>query len=259
MSMDYHSIILSILKFILLFMFGTITGWIIEVFWRKFAGKARRWINPGFLNGPWLPLYGFGTVVLYLICTLNLEIYYLIPLFLMVLTILEYIAGVIFIKYFKIQLWDYTKNRGNIQGIICPFYSLLWGILGSMFYFFIFPILQRNILILVNNLELSFFVGIYAGIFTMDLWSSFNLASRIKKFVTDSEEKWSVDYEKLKLELRDRITTGLKNRTHFLLPFHGEHGHGLRERLAEHKLDLPNPMKIIKKKLGDKEKKERQK
>ena len=44
-----------------LFFIGAILGWGLEVFYRRFFSKAnpeRRWINPGFCTGPWLPLYG---------------------------------------------------------------------------------------------------------------------------------------------------------------------------------------------------------
>ena len=246
--MNYSSLVLLILKISFLFMCGSIAGWLIEIFWRRYRGKARRWINPGFLSGPWLPLYGFGTVILYYICDLKLELYFLVPVFFFSMTLLEYAAGKIFIGHFKIQLWDYSGNRGNIQGLICPLYSVFWTVLGIIFYYLFYPVLLDNLHMLLNNLELSFFVGIYTGIFSMDLWSSFNLAGRIKKYVSDTEEKWQVDYEKFKLELRDRIIVGIKNRTHFLLPFHGEHGSSLRERLKEHRQNLPKPVIPFKRK-----------
>ena len=43
-----------------LFFAGSILGWAIEVFWRKFFSKnnpEHRWINPGFLHGTYLPLF----------------------------------------------------------------------------------------------------------------------------------------------------------------------------------------------------------
>ena len=43
-----------------LFFAGCLIGWGIEVIFRRFepSNKARKWINPGFLIGPYLPLYG---------------------------------------------------------------------------------------------------------------------------------------------------------------------------------------------------------
>jgi len=233
-------------------MIGTFLGWSIEIFWRRFFGKARRWINPGFLNGPWLPLYGFGSIILFIICDYISPIYYRAIYFFFVLTILEYIAGVIFIEHFNIKLWDYSKNKGNIKGIVCPLYSVFWTILGLIFSYTLFPLLQRNISNLLNNLELSFFIGIYIGIFFVDMWQSFNLASRIKTLVNESEEKWHVDFERFKLELRDRVETGIKNRTHFLLPFYGELGSGFRERLKKHRINRSSMLKPIENRIHNK-------
>lgn len=35
------------------------------------------------------------------------------------MTLLELVAGLIFVKGFKVRLWDYTNDRGNFKGIIC--------------------------------------------------------------------------------------------------------------------------------------------
>ena len=51
-----------------LFFAGSLIGWTIELVWRRFFSKnnpERKWINPGFLVGPYLPLYGFSLVILF--------------------------------------------------------------------------------------------------------------------------------------------------------------------------------------------------
>lgn len=60
-----------------LFFIGSTIGWGIEVIFRRFFSSAnpeRKWINPGFLNGPYLPLYGFGLCFLYLLASLEKNI-----------------------------------------------------------------------------------------------------------------------------------------------------------------------------------------
>ncbi len=232
--MKHEAVMMVILKFFFLFMAGTMAGWGLEVFWRRYFGKARRWINPGFLSGPWLPLYGFGTVVLYFLSELRLPLSLRALVFLFILTLLEYIAGKIFIGHFKIRLWDYSKSWGNVQGLVCPLYSFLWTLLGLIFYYGVFPLLKEDVSFLLHNLEFSFFVGIYAGIFGVDAFHSFGLANRIKTVVNESSEKWHVDFEKFKLELRDKVESGVRNRTHYLLPFRGESGHSFRSELKRH-------------------------
>ena len=57
-----------------LFFFGGVGGWVLELFFRRFfsgANPERKWLNPGFLFGPCLPLYGFGTVLLFILSELD--------------------------------------------------------------------------------------------------------------------------------------------------------------------------------------------
>ena len=53
-----------LLIYLFLFIVGCILGWFIEVLFRRFF-SAKRWVNPGFMKGPWLPLYGFGVIVMF--------------------------------------------------------------------------------------------------------------------------------------------------------------------------------------------------
>ena len=122
MNMKIYSIIIG---YLILFAIGGMCGWILELFFRRIVHK--KWINPGFLNGPFIPLYGFGVVILYFISDLSIAWYYKAFLFLVLLTLIEYIAGIIFIKGMHIKLWDYSSRWGNIQGIICPLFSIIWG------------------------------------------------------------------------------------------------------------------------------------
>ena len=61
-----------------LFFIGCFGGWGAEVLFRKFCcpdtNPEHHWINPGFLTGPYLPLYGFGLTAMSLICSIPWEI-----------------------------------------------------------------------------------------------------------------------------------------------------------------------------------------
>ena len=57
-----------------LFFVGALLGWVLELFFRKFfsaANPERKWINPGFCTGPYIPLYGFGLCLMYLLASLD--------------------------------------------------------------------------------------------------------------------------------------------------------------------------------------------
>ena len=146
-----------IISYLLLFAIGGVCGWVLEFFFRRIVHK--QWVNPGFLNGPLLPLYGFGVMILYAIADINIESYWKILLYLVLLTLLEYIAGIIFIKGMGLKLWDYTKRWGNIQGIICPLFSAAWCAVGALFLFFLYEPLKQVFSWSMANIDFSFFLG----------------------------------------------------------------------------------------------------
>ena len=82
-------------------------------------------------------------------------------------TSIEYIAGLIFIKGMGVKLWDYSNNFGNIDGLICPSYTLLWGVLASIYYYFINPYIINIVSWFENNLAFSFVIRIL-------LWNNSN-------------------------------------------------------------------------------------
>ena len=55
-----------------LFFIGSTLGWALELFFRRFI-SSKKWINPGFLTGPYLPIYGFGLCALYLISKVDMR------------------------------------------------------------------------------------------------------------------------------------------------------------------------------------------
>lgn len=197
-----------------LFFIGSLIGWCIEVVFRKFfsgANPEHKWINPGFLTGPYLPLYGFGLTLLYLIAScekfsiISDPLWNKIVLFLFMaacMTIIEYIAGIIFIKGMKVKLWDYSKLWGNIQGIICPLFSFFWAILGAVYYFLIHPHILSALDWLSRNLAFSFVVGFFYGVFIIDVVHSTSLLVRLRRFA--DEKQIIIRYEEFKEQLREQ-------------------------------------------------------
>ena len=123
------------LVFAFLFFIGSTFGWVLELFYRRFFSRNnpdRKWINPGFCTGPYLPLYGTGLCFLFMIASvqryINFGNYYVNIAFLLVsmaaaMTVIEYIAGIMMLKNSHIRLWDYSREWANIQGVICPKFS----------------------------------------------------------------------------------------------------------------------------------------
>lgn len=205
-----------------LFFVGSMLGWCTEVLFRRFF-SAKKWINPGFLTGPYLPLYGFGLAGLFGISLIPIHTGYgwldatLIVLIMGVaMTLIEYIAGLIFIKGMKIKLWDYSNRWGNIQGIICPLFSLFWLIISAFFYFVICPYVIDAVVWFVNHMAFAFVVGVFFGVFFVDLGHSIHLTAKIRAFA--AKHKTVISFEKLKESIKAK-TESMQKKASFIFPF----------------------------------------
>lgn len=220
-------------------------GWTIELFYRRFklANKERIWINPGFLTGPYLPLYGFGLTILYLLA--GLEKYISIDnilireslLFIVMslaMTVIEYIAGEIFIIRMNIKLWDYSQLKFNYKGIICLRFSFFWTLLGAVYYFLIHPYIVNALEWFAHNLIFSFFVGLFYGVFIIDLCCTFSAVDRIKKFARENE--MIIRYEELKRHIKLHAIEK-REKYRFMLALHTDET-SLHEHLKQYKEKL---------------------
>lgn len=212
-----------------LFFIGSVLGWLLELLFRNLTHSHEKLVNPGFCTGPYLPIYGFGLCVLYLLASLEQYQFISSPwgnrttlFFIMAIcmTLLEYIAGALCLKYFKVRLWDYSERWGNIHGIICPEFSIAWAILGAIYYFLIHPHILSGLEWLSHNLGFSFVIGMFFGIFLIDVAHSANLVVRLKKFAEDNDV--IVKYEELKAHIRMAHQKSAE-KYHFFRPFQGEH------------------------------------
>ena len=190
-----------------LFVIGSLFGWVLELFFRRFVSQ-KKWMNPGFLTGPYLPIYGFGVTLLYGVSNIPLGIAtQVVDAIIRILiigvgmTLVEFIAGLIFIKGFKIKLWDYSDRKGNIMGIICPLFSLAWLVVGSLYYFLLNPLLVQGISWISENLIYTYFVGAVIGAILVDFAYSVHLATKLKEF----KELQNLRFEEFKKEFKRRV------------------------------------------------------
>ena len=196
-----------------LFFIGSVLGWVLELFYRRFisgANPERKWINPGFCVGPYVPLYGFGLCILFVLAyigdahgvnTTGGKLLMFLGMAVS-MTAIEYIAGIVSLKFMKIRLWDYSKQWGNIQGLVCPAFSALWAAVSAVYYFCVHPYILDALDWLSRNLAFSFVIGYFFGVFTIDLVYSAKLLSRIRKFAAEHEVVIKV--ENLKAHIRQR-------------------------------------------------------
>jgi uncharacterized protein len=111
----------------------SISGWILEVFYRSL--RDRRFVNPGLLKGPYLMLYGAGALILMGCVSLVHESNFFVKVFVyfVATTGLELISGFNAQYFFHTRLWDYSDQRFQYKGHICLKFSIYWILLAFAF------------------------------------------------------------------------------------------------------------------------------
>ena len=120
---------LNLTYYFLLFIIYSVLGWLLEVTCKLYDEK--KFINRGFLIGPYCPIYGCGAICI----TSLLYRYSYDPLVLFIMTtigcgILEYMTSFIMEKLYKARWWDYSKRLFNINGRVCLGTLIPFGIFG---------------------------------------------------------------------------------------------------------------------------------
>ena len=102
-------------------------GWCLEVVYQ--AVEHGVFINRGFLNGPYCPIYGFGVItVIIMLYPLRNNILVLYAGSVLLTTAIELVTGFFLEKIFHQHWWDYSDQLFNFKGYICLKFSLLWGV-----------------------------------------------------------------------------------------------------------------------------------
>lgn len=142
----------NIVFFIMLFFFGSILGWLWEMVAFKYTHSGFGWIEiiqnlRGVLHGPWVPIYGFGIILLVLLGQ-RLKQRPVVLLFsnIVVCAFLEYSTSYILEFLFHARWWDYSTKFLNLHGRIYVGGILFFGAVGMVVVYLIEPWLRSRIM-----------------------------------------------------------------------------------------------------------------
>ena len=128
-----YFIIYSILGFIIETIFGAVTKGVIE---------SRK----SFLYGPFCAIYGLGAVVMILcLQPFKKNNNTLFWGGFVVGSIIEYLVSLIGELIFHVIWWDYSDMPLNINGRVCVYFSIFWGLLGIYLVSYINPKIDKLI------------------------------------------------------------------------------------------------------------------
>ena len=165
-------------RWFLLFILYSNIGWLIEVIKTKFDDK--KWVNRGFLIGPYLPIYGISAIVMVNYLThYKGDIVTVFILALFICSFTEYMTSYVMEKLFNTRWWDYSDEKFNLEGRICLKNCFYFGLLGVLLVYVINPMFVR-ILNNINDGNLKI-IGIITFVyFIFDYILSFWLISKLK-------------------------------------------------------------------------------
>ena len=128
--------------YVLLFFLLAFAGWLWEVL--IYLVLEQRWINRGVYLGPYLPIYGVGGILLWLLLhRLNEKKGLTFVLSALVCSAIEYAASAFLEWRWGMRWWDYSGYFLNINGRICLTGAICFGLGGMVLNCYVMPQYMR--------------------------------------------------------------------------------------------------------------------
>ena len=140
----------SIIEWLFFFYLYCFCGWIFESTFVSL--KSRKFVNRGFMRGPFLPIYGSGAIMMLVVSMPfqdNIFLTYIAGC--IGATALELVTGELMEALFKVRYWDYSNQKFNYKGHICLSSTVAWGFLTIFMTEFLHKGVERIIFILPSE------------------------------------------------------------------------------------------------------------
>lgn len=221
-------------EFVWIFIIYAFVGWCVEVAYA--ALDTGKFVNRGFLNGPYCPIYGFGVVIVVgLLTPLKDNRLILFAGSFVLTTVLEFITGYILEKVFHNKWWDYSDIPFNIKGYICLKFSILWG-LGCTFIMDAFHPMIYRIITWIPFVPGVIILCIIASVFAVDCCITVSTILKFNKRLKLMDDM-AASIHKLSDEIGENIydnVTGIIEKSEEFRENHPE----LMEKIAETREDI---------------------
>lgn len=187
----------------LLFLTYAFLGWCMEVTAKLL--QTGKFVNRGFLIGPYCPIYGWGAICI----TLLLKRYLDDPIVLFVMStlicsIIEYFTSYFMEKKYHARWWDYSNKKFNINGRICLETLIPFGILGVIIMYLTNPFFM-NLYDKLPDIALHVLAGGLILCYLVDNFISAHIVATIKIEGTNAEKDNTKEItERVKQILREK-------------------------------------------------------
>lgn len=195
--------IIQIEKYIALFFIYSFLGWLMESV--KISITSKKFINRGFLIGPYCPIYGCGVILITIfLAKYNDDVWITFFMSMLICGTLEYVTSYIMEKIFKARWWDYSARRFNINGRICLETLIPFGIAGTVITLWINPFFLKYIN-MVPQIAMHIILGILSIIFAVDTGVSFKIILNLKEMSREFKDNTNEISSKVKKIVRKKM------------------------------------------------------
>lgn len=207
-----------ICKYCVAFFFYSFLGFIYESIYSSI--RKRSWQSRGFFYGPIIPIYGVGACIatlvffdLHIKALQNANIFVIFIIGFVGSIILEYTTSYILEKIFHAVWWDYSKSFMNINGRVCLFASIGFGIAAVVIVRWIIPFVENVLSHFPDALMVSLsllFVLILGADFALTVSALTNFQKNFTKIENEINEQMSLVYDNLEnsfISTKDNISS----------------------------------------------------
>ena len=200
-------------------MIYVVIGWIWETSYVSI--KEKKFINRGFLTGPYIPIYGFSFITI----VLSMEMFNSLninPFFLALIQILyisfisavwEYLTSYALEVIFHARWWDYSYRKFNLHGRIALDYTILFGIGGYFLWRFTTPIFENLYFQLPDTLLYIVIYG-FLSVISFDTIYTYRDMFRLRNIIIKMEiirdeisDRFGFTFEQIGKSLSDGLTS----------------------------------------------------
>lgn len=235
-------------QYVLLFFISSVLGWLMEVCCKLV--QFHRFINRGFLIGPYCPIYGFGAVLV----TALLSPFAQAPVAVFVMAVavcgtLEYLTSYLMEKLFHARWWDYSHKRFNLNGRICADTLIPFGLLGLLMIYVVKPFLFGQ----MEKMSPALLEGLCIGLiclFAADAVLSVTVLNKIRR---EADLSGKDDTENITRAVREHLAkqSVLVRRALAAFPYARLYSKSLMQRLHQRRKEIRQEMKEKMKRLAE--------
>lgn len=205
--------IIETINAVIYFSIYAFLGWLCEDLYCGIPNK--KFINRGFLYGPYCPIYGVGALaILYPLLLVSKHPLIVFLAGIVITSALEYVTSWAMEKLFHARWWDYSTYPFNLNGRICLKNSILFGILCLFVVYVVHPFI-RDIVEDVSWTARVTYAIVFSAIFLIDAAKTIHALMKRKKILEKMRAQVQYVWHEFELdqkELSDNFEIWLKDR-----------------------------------------------